>query len=476
MKKLFALSTLLFAAACGDDNPGTPDAGVTPDMQNIDAAIDAPVWTAPTPFAINVSATGPDQVMSAAPGPNGTFYIAGYTAANATAGTAKFIFVAKLTAAGALDTTFAGGTGIYTSDVELKGGSDEIDIVVQSTGKIVVATTIANDVTATDKDVGVFRVNADGTRDATFALTTSLSRINLSTAYNDNGTLRALDASRGLALGPNDTLFLHAASRDMVADAGASIDTDFTVAKLSAEGILDTNYGTTGKTLIDINNKDATVRGIHAFSDGSVLAGGYARTTISNDTAQPVLYRLNADGDLDPSFNSGAPYHEIVLTKQTEIYGFAVHTNDVTTAGYGNESTTADNVYTPMRFNAATGARLTTFGGATNGVPLLDPSGGTAGNNNRGAVALPGGKTALFGSTGDSGGRDGAVVILTQNGQLDTSYGTGIVTWDLGGTEDQWWSGAVNGGKLLIVGWKGVGATQTDAANDGSYGVLIDIE
>ena len=227
MKKLFTLSALLFAA-CGDDNAAKTDAAVATDAADIDAAVDAPPYVAPTPFAIAISTGGPDQLMSVAPGPNGSFYAAGYAATTATG--AKFLIVARITAAGALDTTFAAPNGFYTSTLEFKGGSDEIDVAVQSDGKIVVAGTIANDVAVTDRDIGLFRVDATGVLDTSFG-TLGTSRINLSSGYDDAGTLKYLDSERGLAVGPIDTLFLHAASRNDIDMGGMRQDTDFTVAR-----------------------------------------------------------------------------------------------------------------------------------------------------------------------------------------------------------------------------------------------------
>jgi hypothetical protein len=59
-------------AACGDD-------GATP----ADAAIDGPTrpFVRPTPVAVPLSATGPDQLQAAVAGPAGSVYAAGFAAA-----------------------------------------------------------------------------------------------------------------------------------------------------------------------------------------------------------------------------------------------------------------------------------------------------------------------------------------------------------------------------------------------------------
>ncbi len=480
MKRLILLSSFVSSAllpACGDDNHVHPDAAPDVDADVSDAAVDAASFVTPVPFSLAVSATGPDQIFSAAPGPGGTFYVAGFTAVMPAS--AKYVYVARVTSTGVLDVNF-GSAGVFTSTLEFKGGTDEIEVVVQSDGKVVVAATIANDTNAADRDIGLFRVSANGGLDTTFGVigtTPGYSRINLSTAYDASG-LKATDAVRGLAVGPNDQLFLHAVSRDEVADAAASVDAEFTVARLSALGLLDTlAYGTAGKTQVNLNPTNdvayvATPKTLAVLADGSVIASGYARSNTSNLTAQPVLYKLTPSGGRDSSFADGV-FHTAVLTTQTEIYAFAIDGNKITTGGYGNESG-GRNVWTPLRFDLALGTRSTTFGGTTNGVPLVDPSAGASGNNCRNAAALPGGKTMLIGSTGAGPTRDAALAILTESGALDTTYGAGIHTFQLGG-DDQFWGVAVSGSNVLAAGWKGF-ASQSETANDNSYGLILPLQ
>ncbi len=424
--------------------------------------------------------------MSLTAGPSGSFYAAGYAAASPT--DPKFVIVAKLTATGTLDTTFA-SNGVYTSTLEFKGGNDEIDIVTQSDGKIVVAATIANDTDPDDRDIGLFRIDATGTLDTAgfgTAGTGGFSRLDLSTAADNGGTPVAPDKQSGLAIGPGDKIFVHGASRDPSDDGTTPrTDTDFTVARLASDGVLDTaTYGTDGKFRLDFagaNAKaNATPHGIHVLSDGTVIANGYANAPGIGKT-QPVLYRLTPDGALDSTAWSanGGVFYDTVLAEQTEVYNFAIDGDRITTAGYGrqtNTSTNCCNQWVSLRFDLSDGTRDTTFGGATNGAVLVDPSGMNTGNNCRNAIGLPGGKTALIGSAGPGGSRDAALAILTQAGQLDTTYGDGVHTFSLGGTEDQWWGGAVNDGKLMVVGWRGVGSTQTDSANDDAHGIVIALE
>ena len=81
--------------------------------------------------------------------------------------------IAKLTPAGALDTSFGSGGVIVRNAANGTNGELFRNIVVQSTGKIVVAGTIehAGATDARDRDAAVMRFNADGTKDTTFGAT-----------------------------------------------------------------------------------------------------------------------------------------------------------------------------------------------------------------------------------------------------------------------------------------------------------------
>src|SRR5688572_18179215 len=111
-RRLFVLSGLLSLTACPGPNPGLPDGGE-----------DAGEFVLPTPFAVPLSSAGPDQLQAVAPGPDGTFYAAGYAAATPTG--AKLLTVVKLNGT-SLDTSFGGNDGIASTSFEFRGGSDEI--------------------------------------------------------------------------------------------------------------------------------------------------------------------------------------------------------------------------------------------------------------------------------------------------------------------------------------------------------------
>ena len=203
MKKLGLLLTVL-VAACGDNdntNNPRPDAGpqrdAAPDEDAPpDAPPDGPSYTPPDPIAIPISAAGPDQLQSVVAGPAGTFYAAGFSAP--TAAGVRNVIVVKLTPTG-LDTSFGGGDGIATTTMLFAGGSDEIDIAVQSTGKILVSATIVDNVNPADRDVAVARLDATGVQDPTFAVG-GVRRLELSVAHNNGTMLVAFDSARSIGV------------------------------------------------------------------------------------------------------------------------------------------------------------------------------------------------------------------------------------------------------------------------------------
>lgn len=488
MKRLFCIASALLSG-CGDNvEPVTPDAGM-PDASMIDAPPDSSTpFTPPTPFAINLSATGPDQLQSAWPGPNGTFYAAGFAAATPTGD--KFLVVTRRTATGAADTTF-GTNGVVTTTVVARGANSEIHVVTQSDGKIVVATTtpaaVANVMDALDNDIALVRLATNGDLDTTFGVG-GIRVVSLNESYLEPGatpTVRGRDGVRRIAIGPNDQIYVQAYQRGEGMIAGGvtpRVDTEFVVARFTANGALDLTYGGgDGKFVYDIfiaatnTHTNATPHVMVPLADGSAIAGGYANTPATGNTTQAVLYKVNAAGTaLDTAWGDQGLFHEVVLATQTEIYNVARHGDNLVTAGYGrNTGTTND--WVSMRFNVNTGVRDTTWGGATNGAVFFDPSGTMLGSNCRNAIALPDGKTALVGSTGpgNMAVQDAVFAILDATGKLDTTFGTGIAKYMLGGNgNDQFWGGAVSGNNLLIVGYQGGGANPA-TMNDDAYGVLL---
>lgn len=460
----------LTLAACGD-GPRTapPDAqGAIPDARPpVDAAVP---FAPPTPFAVPLSAAGPDQLQSATAAPGGKFYAAGFAAQTLTG--PRFVTVVRYSATGP-DPTFGTG-GVATTAVDFRGGADEVDITTQADGKILVSATVASPTNPLDRDIAVIRLLETGLPDPAFG-DHGVATINLSDAFDTGTALVGADAARAITADAAG-IYVHAAARALgeATPGNPRRDTDFTVVRLDDTGHVDATFGEQGQFRLDIGQSAATPRGIKILPDGKLLASGYANSP-GLGTTQPVLYKLTAQGRLDATFAEAGVFHDTVLALQTEVYNFALHGSKLVTGGYGREVGTT-NDYVSLRFDLATGARDLTWGGAAKGAVVFDPSGAMLGSNCRNALALPDGKTLLIGSTGPGNmpAQDAVFAVLDADGKLDARYGTGVHKFPLGANgNDQFWGGAVSGDQVSVVGYKGGGAAQTETTNDDAFGAVF---
>ena len=222
--------------------------------------------------------------------------------------------IARLNTDGSLDMTFFYGTGtngwIYS-------------IILQSDGKII----IGGDFTTyngTTRNL-IARLNTDGSLDVTFNPGSGANYVIYTTAIQSdgkiiiggaftsyNGSARAciarlntdgsLDATFNPGIGANNVIYTIA----IQSDGKIIIGGDFTtyngasrnrIARLNTDGTLDTtfNSGTGASTLIST----ATIQ-----SDGKIIVGG--NFTTYNGTAKNRIARLNNDGTLDTTFNLGS--------------------------------------------------------------------------------------------------------------------------------------------------------------------------
>lgn len=184
-----------------------------------------------------------------------------------------------------------------TLDTSFKSGADDAvsEIIIQPDGKII----IAGDFTHYNNMARPYiaRLHADGTLDTTFKKQTS----------NINGIYGiTLQADGKILVGGNwDPAGKH-------------------LTRLNSDGSLDPAFHTgTGP--------DKVVNTISVQTDGKILIGGYF--TAYNGTAINYMARLNADGTLDTTFNTGTGTNNYVQTIALQkdgriIIGGAFHSYD----------------------------------------------------------------------------------------------------------------------------------------------------
>lgn len=455
VKGLFAAALITTAGCAGPEE--------TPDDKKVFAG---------EPELVQVSKTGNDSFYGAAYDASGRLVAAGFSADGVDAASDRSMAVARFTKDGELDETFGEG-GIVKKNVKVGGnGEGARGVIVQSTGKIVIGGTIEGGTEAGDRDVALVRFNTDGTVDTTFG-TEGVVVLDLNTAVlNAAGKVTGADNLWNLqAFG--DKIIVHGNQRaeGETEDGDPREDTDWVLVRLTADGALDTTFGTGGKFTFDIEKVGGNARAALVLEDGSILGTGYAKTP-SLGTTQPVVYKVDATGKLDTTFGVGGLFHDVVLPETTEIYAIARQGDKFVTTGYGRASTTDHLDWVSLRINAD-GTLDETWG--TNGAVRIDWDGFN--DNSRDIAALPDGRFVLVGGgRTDATTLDAMVAVLKADGTLDTSFAdTGKKLWDLGGLSDMFWGVAVSpvDGTVAVVGTKTVGGDGPTAGNNDDSAVLF---
>jgi uncharacterized delta-60 repeat protein len=303
----------------------------------------------------------------------------------------------------------------------------------------------------------VARFDTSGKLDPSFG-TGGIAKLDLGTGRITTGTTFVGDTSWGLASLPGNRVAIFASK---LADGADRTDTDYVIVGLTATGQLDSAFGTGGKTPLDVSKVADNPRHMAVAPDGKILAAGYSTV---DGVVQPVLIRLNADGKLDTAFGTGGYATAKVMAGVGEAYAVGVQGSDYITAGYGRGAEATEKVDLIVDRFKANGSWDQSFG--TGGVARVDLT--KEDDRARNMLVLPDGRIFLAGSGKKSAiNIDAMVVVMTKDGQLDTSFGEGgILVSDLGGPADAWYGVALSPDKkaVYVTGYKGVEGSGNDDA------------
>lgn len=372
--------------------------------------------------------------------------------------------LARLGPTGSLDTSFGQG-GIATVNVAVGGKTAEFarGVVVQSGGKVVIAGPVEHDPTATgdaarDTDIAVVRFDATGKLDPTFGVN-GVVRLDLSTGVVSGTAFRG-DTSWGLTLLPEDGLLVVGGT---LGDGAGRTDIDYAVLKLTSNGALYTTFGTDGHVTMDIEQGGDSPRTAIVQPDGKIVVSGHTRET--NDVVTTVLFRLLSNGQFDPIFGENGVLNVALLASVAEAYDVALQGQNLVIAGYGRETSTGAVDIISARF-LSDGTWDKTYG--NNGVAVIDVAGQD--DRSRTLQILPDQGVLIVGQGKPTATtQDGALVLLTPNGQRDTRLnGNGVALIDLGGPTDALFGLALSPDKTaaVAVGWKGIDADALSPANN----------
>ena len=416
-------------------------------------------------LSVPLSATETDRFLAVTGTTGNQYYAAGFTTVNDDSQMA----VARFDLTGSLDTSF-GTNGIATVNVAVGSGKKaELarSVVIQSNGEIVIAGPIEHDTAAIgdaarDTDIAVARFDATGHLDPTFG-TNGIARLDLGTG-TVNGTAFRGDTAWGLTLLAGDSLLIVGGK---LADGAGRSDIDYAVVKLTANGLVDQSFGTNGLFTVDVEQGNDSPRTAIVQPDGKIIVSGH--TEIAEDTpnevVSTVLFRLTSNGQLDPTFGKNGIVNNDLGLRVAEAYDVALQGSSLVIAGYGRlaSATTVDII--SARF-LADGTWDKTYGDG--GLTLIDVAGQD--DRSRALKILPDQRVLIVGQgKPTSSSQDGAVVLLTTNGQRDTKLNsTGVALIDFGGSNDALFGLALSPDltNAVAVGWEGVNATDSNPTNN----------
>lgn len=218
-------------------------------------------------------------------------------------------------------------------------------------------------------------------------------------------------------------------------------------------GSADVSYGTASVAVSDSGNSQEMLTSVAVVND-KIVGGGFAYSGGSNDFVASVQ---NLSGAADTSFNStGTATIDLGHNSNDVVQAvLPVSNGGLVLAGY------SDNYCAAVKLTSI-GALDTSYNG--NGKSLL----GWGGDSFCYSAVLDANENSiLVGTTNTSGDYQFAIVRLTQNGVLDTSFnGTGKFFLSMGFGSSMAFSGAVQAnGKILAAGFA--------TANSGTDEVII---
>jgi uncharacterized delta-60 repeat protein len=295
---------------------------------------------------------------------------------------------------------------------DFAGGSDlAFGVALQPDGKIVAAGTATRGATIIS-DFALARYNPDGSLDATFG-----SAGKVTTDFGGDS-----DRAQSVALQP-DGKIVAAGTTSTPGVSGA----DFALARYNPDGSLDATFGSAGKVTTDFGGGAEAVA---LQPDGKIVAAGSASpgATIFSDFA---LARYNPDGSLDATFGSGGKVTTEFTANFDQANTVALQPNGkIVAAGRTGAGTSHD--FALARYNPD-GSLDATFG--SGGKVTTDFTGGS--DQAFGVALQPNGKIVAAGTAHTGTILEFALVRYKKHGGLDPSFGSGgKVTTDFTGSND----------------------------------------
>jgi uncharacterized delta-60 repeat protein len=311
---------------------------------------------------------------------------------------------------GALDPSFDTDGKLSIAGAPLNG------VALQADGKVVVVGSSAT-------DFFVARFNPDGSLDTAFD-TDGIKTIDF--GGTDKANAVAIQADGKIVVAGSTT---------------AGTGGDFAVARLNADGSLDTSFDGDGKRFVNFNNGLDQAFAVALQADGKIVVVGTDNTITAGAFA---IARLNpADGSLDNTFDTDGKKTIDFTAGQDVARAVAVQADGkIVVAGNTNSD------FALVRLNAADGSLDNTFD--TDGKRTIDFGGSDLA---RGLAIQTDGKIVVVGSNGT----DFSVARLNPtDGGLDATFDTdGKQTINFNGADDARAVRLQPDGRIVVVGDSG---------------------
>ena len=330
---------------------------------------------------------------------------------------------------GMVDTSFHSPNGYALWDSEI-GNDKGRDIALQHDGKIIVAGYMTN---GTDNDLMVIRFNEDGTLDTEFGT-------NGVYIYDSgNGT----DGGYAIALQSDDKILVAGESSD-------GSDADAIVLRLDPNGIPDPNFGTNGIYTYDGGNGYDSIIDLLVQPDGRIVICGSSNNGMDNDL---LVMRLDTNGTPDTSFGSnGIIFYDSGISHDFGLRLILQQDGKILVSGGSDNGSNTDIIV--ARFDTD-GTLDTSFG--SDGIVTYDGGDYDRGYgidvNSEGKILVTGVRAKSDPNNIDY---DIPVICFDSNGVLDTSFGdNGVALFDGSRSEQCYDLKVQSDDTILVTGFSG---------------------
>jgi uncharacterized delta-60 repeat protein len=276
----------------------------------------------------------------------------------------------------------------------------------------------------------------------------------LDTTFSKDGKVTA-------SIGENDSvggIAVLADGKIVVAGTGCGRSgCDFELTRFTSGGSIDTTFGAKGKTITDFSRLDDTAKAIALDSLGRIVVVGSSERM--DGDADVALARYTADGKLDTSFGTGGKVVTQLGSATDTAYGVAIDPSGrIVVAGeaspYPNAYSSPDPRVFAARYTPA-GVLDTVFGAG--GIAVYDRAG--AAEHGRDVLVDAGGRVVVAAAAFTDPRWDFLLVGFTDGGVLDATFGSGgVVTTSfhdptgLDTSQDQALGIAAHGTGLVVAG------------------------